>query len=107
MNNHIAENIKIIRAAIAEAAIKTGRKPGDIRLVAAAKTQSAADIKTAIAEGVDAVGENRVQELLSKNAEGAYIGAPVHFIGHLQTNKVSKVVGLCDLIESAGSKKLI
>ena len=107
MSTHIAENIKKIRAEIAEAAIGFGRRPEDIRLVAAAKTNTAEDIKAAIAHGVDAVGENRVQEMLSKNAEGAYVGAPLHFIGHLQTNKVSKVVGLCNLIESVGSIKLI
>ena len=107
LSNHIEENIKILRADIAEAAMACGRSPQDIRLVAAAKTNTAGDVAKAITAGVDAVGENRVQEMLSKNAEGAYAGAPLHFIGHLQTNKVSKVVGLCNLIESVGSVKLI
>jgi len=61
----------------------------------------------AIAHGVDAVGENRVQEMLFKKAEDAYRGAPLHFIGHLQSNKVRNVVGVCDLIESVDSLGLI
>ena len=103
----IADNIIQIREKIAEAAIKSGRKPEDIKLVAAAKTNSAENIRQAILAGVDAVGENRVQEMLAKNEENAYVGAPLHFIGHLQSNKVGKVVGLCDLIESVDSTSLI
>jgi len=103
----IAENIKRVRAAMAEAAIKAGREPGDVALVAATKTQPAEYVRQAIAAGVDAVGENRVQELTEKNAEGAYLGAPLHFIGHLQSNKVNKLVGACDLIESVGSEALV
>ena len=103
----IPENIKRIRARIAEAAVKSGRGPGDIALVAASKTQPAENIRAAIAAGVDAVGENRVQEMVDKLAQGAYSGAPLHFIGHLQSNKVNKVVGVCDLIESVGSQALI
>jgi len=106
-NNDIAENIKRVRDAIAEAAIKSGRSPGDIALVAAAKTKSAFDVRQAIAAGVDAVGENRVQEMSEKLAQGAYQGAPLHFIGHLQSNKAARIVGACDLIESVGSPALV
>jgi len=105
--NTIGENVKRIREIIGEAAIATGRKPDDITLVAAAKTKPADYIKQAISAGVDAVGENRVQEMIGKRAEGAYDGAPLHFIGHLQSNKVSKIVGVCDLIESVSSKTLV
>jgi len=107
MSNIIAENIKRVRAKIEEAAAKTGRSGSDIKLVAAAKTQPAGSVQQAIAAGVDAVGENRVQEMTNKNAEAAYLGAPLHFIGHLQSNKVSKVVGVCNLIESVGSPALL
>ena len=107
MNNSIAENIKRIRADMAEAAIKSGRAPGDIALVAASKTQPIEKIRQALASGVDALGENRVQEMCEKEAQGAYLGAPLHFIGHIQTNKVSRIVGLCDLIESVGSASLL
>ena len=56
---------------------------------------------------VDCCGENRVQELLEKQPQGAYEGAPVHFIGHLQTNKVKQVVGRVDLIESVDRTELL
>ena len=107
MDVNITENIIRVREAIGEAAAASGRAPGDIMLVAAAKTKPAAMIREAIAAGVDAVGENRVQEMMDKNSQGAYQGAPLHFIGHLQSNKTAKVVGLCDLIESVGSQELV
>ena len=103
----IAENIKRVRGAIAEAAGKTGRSPGDITLVAASKMKPAEMIRQAIDAGVDAVGENRVQEMLEKQEQGAYSGAPLHFIGHLQSNKVRQITGACDLIESVGSPALV
>lgn len=103
----IAENIAEIREQIALAAAKSGRAASDITLVAAAKMNGAASVREAIAAGVDAVGENRAQEMLEKLGENAYVGAPLHFIGHLQTNKVRDVVGKCDLIESVGSVRLL
>jgi len=107
MDNSISENIKRVRAVMAEAAIKSGRLPGDISLVAAAKTQPAGKVRQAIAAGVDAVGENRVQEMCEKQDQGAYAGAPLHFIGHIQSNKAARIVGACDLIESVGSPALV
>ena len=104
---NIADNVKRVRDIIAEAANKSGRTPEDIRLVAAAKTKPADLIRQAIAAGVDAVGENRAQEILEKHPKGAYSGAPLHFIGHLQSNKVRQIVGVCDLIESVSSPALI
>ena len=104
---NIAENIKFVREQIAEAAIKSGRIPDDIKLVAVTKTKPVDCVREAIAATVDAIGENRVQEMLEKRSQNAYVGAPLHFIGHLQSNKVSKVVGVCDLIESVSSKTLV
>ena len=106
-SNTVSENVRRVRDIIARAALKSGRSPGDITLVAASKTKPAESIRSAIAAGVDAVGENRVQEMTEKNALGAYHGAPLHFIGHLQSNKISKVVGICDMIESVSSASLI
>ena len=103
----ISENIKRVREQIELAAAKSGRSGGDIKLVAAAKMNGAEKVREAISAGVDAIGENRVQELLEKNSQGAYAGAPLHFIGHLQTNKVKSVVGNCELIESVGSQRLL
>lgn len=81
--------------------------PSGVMLVAATKTQDAGAVREAISAGVDACGENRVQELVSKNALGAYEGAPLHFIGHLQKNKLKQVVGICELIESVDSVELL
>ncbi|MCF0120572.1 MAG: YggS family pyridoxal phosphate-dependent enzyme [Oscillospiraceae bacterium] len=103
----IAENVKIVRDRIAEAAIRSGRRPEDILLVAATKMNDAERVREAIRAGVDASGENRVQELVEKHALGAYEGAPLHFIGHLQTNKINKVTGVCDLIQSVDSEELV
>ena len=64
-------------------------------------------VRQAIAAGVDLCGENRVQELTEKLRQNAYQGAPIHFIGHLQTNKVRQVVGKVDLIQSVGSAHLL
>ena len=103
----IAENVAKIRAQIAEAAIAVGRDPRQIQLCAATKMNDADAVRQAIAAGVDCCGENRVQELTAKLAENAYEGAPVHFIGHLQTNKVKQVVGKVDLIQSVDSLRLL
>ena len=103
----IAENVAKIRAQIAEAAIAAGRDPKEIQLCAATKMNDADAVRQAIAAGVDCCGENRVQELTAKLAENAYEGAPVHFIGHLQTNKVKQVVGKVDLIQSVDSERLL
>ena len=103
----IAENIETIRAQIADAAEKTGRSGSDITLVAASKMNDTEKIHQAITAGVDACGENRVQEMLKKLDENAYAGAELHFIGHLQKNKVKSVVGRVHLIQSADSPELI
>ena len=103
----IAENVARIRAELAEAAIAAGRDPSEIKLCAATKMNDADAVRQAIAAGVDCCGENRVQELTAKLAENAYEGAPVHFIGHLQTNKVKQVVGKVDLIQSVDSERLL
>ena len=102
----IAENIASIREKMNAAAIKAGRDPKDILLCAATKMNNADAVRQAIAGGVDCCGENRVQELTQKLSENAYTGAPVHFIGHLQTNKVKQVVGKVDLIQSVDSQHL-
>ena len=103
----IAENVAKIKDDIQKAAIAAGRDPKDILLCAATKMNDADAVRQAIAAGVDCCGENRVQELTAKLAENAYIGAPVHFIGHLQTNKVKQVVGKVDLIQSVDSLRLL
>ncbi|MCL2080146.1 MAG: YggS family pyridoxal phosphate-dependent enzyme [Oscillospiraceae bacterium] len=103
----IFDNVKRVREAIACAAEESGRSASDIRLIAAAKTKPAELIRQAVLAGVDAIGENRVQELAQKREQGAYENVPLHFIGHLQSNKVNKLVGVCDFIETVSSKPLI
>ena len=103
----IAENIARIRAQMESAAIKASRDPREIKLCAATKMNDADAVRQAIAAGVDYCGENRVQELVQKSKENAYEGAPVHFIGHLQTNKVKQVVGHVDLIQSVDRLNLL
>ena len=103
----IAENIAAIRARIDAAARETDRTGADITLVGASKMNDAAACREAIAAGIDVLGENRVQEMTAKLADNAYEGRPLHFIGHLQRNKVRQVVGKVDLIESVGSEALL
>ena len=103
----IAENITAIRAKMDAAAIAAGRDPKEIQLCAATKMNGADAVRQAIAAGVDCCGENRVQELVQKSKENAYEGAPVHFIGRLQTNKVKQVVGHVDLIQSVDRLNLL
>ena len=103
----IAENVARVRAQMAQAALRCGRNPEEIKLCAATKMNDTEAVRQAIAAGVDCCGENRVQELTAKLSENAYAGAPVHFIGHLQTNKVRQVVGKADLIQSVDSAHLL
>ena len=103
----ISENIAAIRREIHLAAAKTGRTGADITLVGASKMNDAAACREAIAAGIDVLGENRVQEMTQKLAENAYDGVPLHFIGHLQRNKVKQVVGKAALIQSVSSMALL
>ena len=103
----IAENIAQVRANIEAAAQEAGRDPKEITLVGASKMNDAAACREAIAAGIDVLGENRVQEMIQKLSEHAYDGAPLHFIGHLQRNKVKQVGGHVDLIQSVGSIELL
>ena len=103
----IAENVALIRQKIDAAAIACGRDPKEIQLCAATKMNNADAVRQAIAAGADLCGENRVQELVQKQKENAYEGAPVHFIGVLQTNKVKQVVGKVDVIQSVDRMNLL
>ena len=103
----IAENVARIKAEMAAAAIAAGRDPKEILLCAATKMNDSENVRQAIAAGVDCCGENRVQALVLKGSENAYEGAPGHFIGHLQTNKVKQVVGKVSLIHSVDSQRLL
>ncbi len=99
-------NYKLINERISEAALKSGRSREDITFLAATKTVDAATINHAISLGLDHIGENRVQELLSKYNDYNLEKCSLQFIGHLQTNKVRQIVDKVDLIQSVDSVKL-
>ena len=103
----IAQNVAKILSDIEKAAIAAGRDPKEITLCAATKMNDADRVREAISAGVRCCGENRVQELTTKLADNAYEGAQLHFIGHLQTNKVKQVVGKVSLIQSVDSLRLL
>lgn len=102
----IAERVHLVLSKIRSAAEKSGRPPCSIRLVAATKTVTVDRIQEGIDAGLSILGENRVQEAVSKIA--ALTQAPVrwHFIGQLQRRKVRSVIGLFDLIHSVDSLEL-
>jgi hypothetical protein len=87
----IAENLREVKERIAQAAARAGRKPDEIKLIAVSKNFSVEDIKEAVAAGVTALGENRVQEAREKIDQLGNI-AEWHLIGHLQTNKVKYII---------------
>ena len=101
------DRVARVREQIAEAAVASGRRPEDITLVGASKTMGAEAVREAILAGVTDMGENRCQELTEKLAQGAYAGAKLHFIGHLQQNKLKYLVGKADLIQSVDSPELL
>lgn len=103
----LAEQIAAIREKMAAAEKAAGRAPGSVKLCAASKTQDAATVRLSAGLDIDIFGENRVQELAEKSAAGAYLEKPLHFIGHLQTNKVKQVVGTATVIQAVDSARLL
>lgn len=103
----MAEAVARIRETMAAAARRAGRDPADVSLCAACKTRTVEEVRYSADLAIDLFGENHVQELVEKTDAGAYHGKPGHFIGHLQTNKVNKVVGRAALIQSVDSTRLL
>jgi hypothetical protein len=99
--------VEDIRRRMADAAREAGRDPAAVQLCAACKTRDAATVAASAALAIDVFGENHVQELCANYDAGAYCGKPSHFIGHLQTNKIKKVLGRACLIQSVGSAHLL
>jgi pyridoxal phosphate enzyme (YggS family) len=102
MQTVIEDNLRDLRAGIAHACARCGRKSDEITIVAVTKTHPADVVKLAIAAGLTDVGESRIQEAEPKITEVGPI-ARFHMIGHLQSNKVKKAVQLFDMIESVDS----
>lgn len=96
-----------IRERMAAAARAAGRDPASVQLCAVCKTRTAETIALSAGLDIDLFGENHVQELCANFDVGAYCGKPSHFIGHLQTNKIKKVLGRASLIQSVDSLHLL
>lgn len=103
---YIDENLKKIRYNISNAIVKYRKPEEEIRLMAVTKTVSPEAVNYAVSKGVELLGENRVQEYQSK-ADFYDKSASVHFIGHLQTNKVKYIINSVDMIQSVDSLKLV
>lgn len=101
----IKERVEGVRERIAAAALRVGRDPGEVLVVAVAKTFPASDVQQAVAAGINDIGENRVQEARAKIP---HVDAPCrwHMVGHVQTNKARLAVQLFDVIQSLDSIKL-
>lgn len=99
----IKENLKFINEDIAQAALKSGRSEKDVSLMAVTKTVESKFINHAIDCGINLIGENKVQEFLLKEPELNLNNCAPHLIGHLQSNKVKKIVGKVDTIQSVDS----
>ena len=102
----LKENLENVLKRIQDTAIKCGRTPDSVRLVAVTKTVPANRIKEAILAGAGIFGENYVQEAREKILELSDFPVSWHFIGTLQSNKAKYVVKLFDLIHSVDSEKL-
>jgi pyridoxal phosphate enzyme (YggS family) len=102
----VTENWKRIQERMAEAALRSGRKPSDVTLLAATKTVDPEVINHAIGLGLTHMGENRVQELCTKYDRLHRDGVNIQLIGHLQTNKVRQIVDKVTTIQSVDSLRL-
>lgn len=96
----VRDNVKAILDEIACAAAQCGREASDIRMMAVTKMNSAEKVNEAIAGGITLLGENRAQELLHKYDDYNKTGCDIHFIGHLQSNKVKSIIDKVTMIES-------
>jgi len=102
----IAENIKLIKAKIASACERCGRSTNEVRLLMATKTVPPSIIVEAFKAGETLIGENKVQELVSKAPELSSYVHESHFIGHLQTNKIKDVLKYASCIQSVDRVEL-
>lgn len=103
---NIEHNLEYINNCIEASAKESGRTRGDIKLMAVTKTVEPVFINHAIDCGIDLIGENKVQEFLSKKEYLKLENCKAHLIGHLQTNKVRQIIGQVSMIQSVDSLKL-
>ncbi|MDP8243991.1 MAG: YggS family pyridoxal phosphate-dependent enzyme [Candidatus Hinthialibacter antarcticus] len=103
----IQHNLETIRQQMSESCIQAGRDPEDVKLVAVSKLHPAEAVRVAYAAGQLVFGENRVQETAQKIPTLSDLPLVWHFIGHLQTNKIKKVLPLVSMIHTVDSDRLI
>jgi pyridoxal phosphate enzyme (YggS family) len=106
MQNLLRENLAEVKKRIERAALKCGRNPSDIKLVAVSKTHSTNILQAAIAAGANVFGENKVQEAEGKIEELRRENLEWHLIGHLQSNKARRAIKLFDVIHTLDSIEL-
>jgi pyridoxal phosphate enzyme (YggS family) len=106
MIESIKNNVKSVRERIAKAAESVGRSEGEILLVAVSKMQPLDKIYLAHQAGIKNFGENKVQDLQTKISDSK-VGLNWHFVGHLQSNKINKIINKVDLIQSVDSLHLL
>lgn len=102
----IAGRVRRVMERVAKAALKSGRGPETVRLMAVSKLVEADRVRQALAAGIDCLGENRVQEAQSKKAQLAGPDFEYHLIGPLQKNKVNRAVATFDWIQTVDSLDL-
>ncbi len=102
----VADNLARIIERIHDAAIRVGRDPHDVRIVAAAKGQGREKIQQAIQAGIRIIGHNYIQEAVEEAPPGGISDVEIHMIGHLQKNKAGKAVELFDVIQAVDDSRL-
>lgn len=102
----VRENCRRILDKIRNAAVRSGRGPSSVRLIAVTKTVPVSKIREAVSSGISNIGENRLQEALPKREALADLPLTWHFIGHLQTNKAKKAVETFDWIQCVDRPEL-
>lgn len=102
----VAQNVSALQEQICQAAAAAGRDPAQVRLMAVTKTVDPELVNAAIDAGITLLGENKAQELCAKYDSYHKDGVEIHFIGHLQTNKVRQIVDKVQMIESMDSLPL-
>ncbi|MCG6938823.1 MAG: YggS family pyridoxal phosphate-dependent enzyme [Gammaproteobacteria bacterium] len=104
--NNLADNLSRVRQGIQQCAVKAGREPEEIRLIAVSKTRSLAEVKAVSALGQNCFGENTIQDAMTKIPYFNNKKVEWHFIGHLQSKKAGKLPGYFQWIHSVDSIKL-
>ena len=102
----VAQNVQKIAQDVREAALQAGRDPSEVQVMAVTKTVDPVLVNAAIGAGITLLGENKAQELCAKYDSYHKDGVQIHFIGHLQTNKVRQIVDKVSMVESVDSVKL-